>query len=271
MEKSSRRYLEPWFLVEVFCLVNLGFLTLDILLAHSFNEFRKWQEYVPLYFSASSPFVLGIGLILRPRWRAVWADLGYFVGWGAILIGLTGVVLHLDSSFFYERTIRSLTYSAPFIAPLAYSGVGFLLVMNRMVDPESREWAQWALFFVWGGFVGNFGLTLSDHAENGFFYPAEWVGVAASAIAVGFLIVPLLLVRVSRSFLLLCALIMFAESAVGVWGFFLHATGNLHGPSVHMLKKFTFGAAPFAPLLFPNLAALGLIALWQLGRFPAET
>ena len=265
MERSSRRYLEPWFLVEAFCLANLGFLTLDILLAHSFNEFRKWQEYIPLYFSASSPVLLGIGLMMRWRWRAVWTDLGYFVGWGAILVGLTGVVLHLDSSFFYERTIKSLTYSAPFVAPLAYSGVGFLLVMNRMVDTESREWAQWTLFFALGGFVGNFALTLSDHAENGFFYPTEWVGVAASAIAVGFLIVPLLM-RVSRGFLLLCALILLAESAVGVWGFVLHATANLHGPSNHMLKNFTFGAAPFAPLLFPNLSMLGLIALWQLRK-----
>jgi hypothetical protein len=30
------------------------------------------------------------------------------------------------------------------------------------------------------------------------------------------------------------------------------------------LKNFTFGAAPFAPLLFPNLVLLGMIALWRL-------
>lgn len=269
MEGTKRWYFEPWFLVEAFSLVNLGFLTLDILLAHSFNEFRKWQEYVPLYFSASSPVLLGFGLLARPRWRAVWTDLGYFVGWGAILVGLTGVVLHLDSSFFYERTIKSLTYSAPFIAPLAYSGIGFLLVMNRMVDVASREWAEWTLFFALGGFVGNFGLTLSDHAENGFFYPTEWVGVAASAVAVGFLIVPLLM-RVSRGFLWLCAAVLLGEAGVGTWGFFLHATANLHGPSIHMLKNFTFGAAPFAPLLFPNLALLGWIALWRLRQFVSD-
>ena len=61
------------------------------------------------------------------------------VGGSAILIGLTGVVLHLDSSFFYERTIRSLTYSAPFAAPLAYTGLGFLLVLNRMRSQTARS------------------------------------------------------------------------------------------------------------------------------------
>jgi hypothetical protein len=266
---SEAWWAQPWFLVEAFALVNLGFLTLDIYLAHSFNEFRKWPEYVPLNFSAVAPLVLGIGLALRSRYIAVWRVLGYLVGWGAVVMGLTGVVLHLNSLFFYERTLKSLTYSAPFIAPLAYTGLGFLLVMNRMVDWRSREWAEWTLFFALGGFVGNFGLTLSDHAENGFFYTTEWVGVWASAIAVGFLVMPLLL-RVSRGFISLCAAILAAEAGVGVWGFVLHATANLHGPSTHALKNFTFGAAPFAPLLFPNLVLLGMIALWRLWALARE-
>ncbi|HTS38797.1 MAG TPA: hypothetical protein VMH04_24195 [Candidatus Solibacter sp.] len=268
MERSNGWWtkLAPWFLVEAFCLVNLAFLTLDIYLAHSFNQFHKWEEYVPLYFSASAPVVLAIGLALKPRFRGVWTDLGYLVGWGAIVTGLAGVVLHLNSLFFYERTLKSLTYSAPFIAPLAYTGVGFLLVMNRMVDSQSKAWAEWALFFTLGGFAGNFGLTLSDHAENGFFHATEWVGVWASAIAVGFLVTPLLM-HVSKKFIVLCGAILLAEAGVGGWGFLLHATANLHGPSTQLLKNLTFGAAPFAPLLFCNLALLGFIALWRLREF----
>ena len=53
-----------------------------------------------------------------------------------MLVGLSGVIFHLESRFFYERTLRSLTYSAPFAAPLAYTGLGFLLIMNRMVEPR---------------------------------------------------------------------------------------------------------------------------------------
>src|SRR5450755_4526969 len=151
MERNRAWWAEPWFLLEAFCLVNLGFLTLDIYLAHSVNEFRRTAELIPLYFSALAPVVLIVGLALRSRWKAVWVDLGYFVGWAAILVGLTGVILHLDSAFFYERTIKSLTYSAPFAAPLAYTGLGFLLVMNRMVDSESAEWAGWILLFTLGG------------------------------------------------------------------------------------------------------------------------
>jgi hypothetical protein len=73
---------------------------------------------------------------------SVWRDLGHLTGWCAIAIGLIGTVLHLDSHFFYERTIKSLVYAAPFAAPLAYTGLGLLLVMNRMVDRQSGEWPK---------------------------------------------------------------------------------------------------------------------------------
>jgi len=251
--------------VETFVLLNLGFLTVDISLAHSVNEFRRSAEYVPLVFSAVAPLILLVGIVLRKRSIAVWKDLGYFAGWAAILLGLTGVILHLDSSFFYDRTLRSLTYSAPFAAPLAYTGLGFLLLLNRMVDGDSGEWAQWVLFLALGGFVGNFIFSLSDHAGNGFFNPLEWVAVWASAIAVGFLVTPLL-VRVSRQFVALCAGVLVFESLIGVWGFILHAERNLYGPSVHLLANLVWGAPPMAPLLFPNLGVLGMIGLWQLWK-----
>ena len=104
---------------------------------------------------------------------------------------------------------------------------------------------------------------MADHAQNGFYFRLEWVPVAASALAVGFLAVPLIM-RVSRVFLELCAALLLLEAAVGLWGFFLHTGANLHGPSIHAFDNFVYGAPPMAPLLFPNLMLLGMIALWQL-------
>jgi hypothetical protein len=54
------------------------------------------------------------------------------------------------------------------------------------------------------------------------------------------------------------------EAGVGLWGFVLHTEGNLQGPSVHAFDNFVYGARPMAPLLFPNLMVLGIIALWQM-------
>jgi hypothetical protein len=264
MEKAS----EPWWVrpqiwIELFVIANIGFLTFDIYLAHSVNQFRRAPEYVPLYFSASAPVLLVLGLFLRNRWPALWNSIGYLVGGTSVLIGLVGVIFHLQSRFFYDRTILSLTYSAPFAAPLAYTGLGFLLIMNRMVDPKIAEWAKWIQLFTLGGFIGNFIFSLSDHAGNDFFNPLEWAPVIASAIAIGFLTVPLI-AKVSRPFVHLTAVVLLFEAAVGIWGFLLHAMSNLRGPSIHAFDNFVYGAPPLAPLLFPNLVALGLVGLWRL-------
>lgn len=257
-------WASPEILVELFAITNLGFLTFDIYLAHSVNQFRNPAEFIPLIFSASAPLLLILALSVRHRWPAVWKYAGHLVGWAAVLVGLSGVIFHLQSHFFYERTLRSLTYSAPFAAPLAYTGLGFLLLLNRMVDAETLEWAQWVLLLVLGGFVGNFIFSLTDHAENGFFRSLEWVPVIASAFAVGFLVVPLVM-RVLRRYIRLCAAVLLLEGGVGLWGFALHVGANLRGPSIHAFDNFIYGAPPLAPLLFPNLMALGFIALWQLG------
>jgi len=262
-QANDHWWSNPQLWIESFVTLNLGFLTFDIYLAHSVNQFRNPAEYLPLLFSAIAAAMMLTALALRRRWVSVWKDLGYFVGWVSVLIGLTGVIYHLQSRFFYERTLQSLTYSAPFAAPLAYTGLGFLLIMNRMVNAGSVEWGQWLLLFALGGYIGNFVFSLSDHAENGFFYPTEWVAVAGSAIAIGFLVVPFA-TQISLQFIHFCGVILLFEGVVGAWGFVLHAIGNLYGPSIHPFANFIYGAPPMAPLLFPNLAVLGLIGFWHL-------
>jgi len=271
MARTSRWYLDHRLWLEAFVLVNLAFLSLDIYLAHSVNRFRHEAEYVPLYFSAVAPVVLLVGLLARwPGREAIWRDLGYLVGWLAIGIGLVGVVLHLDSRFFHDRTLKSLVYAAPFAAPLAYTGLGLLLIMNRMVDAASAEWPYWVLLMALGGFLGNFVFSLTDHAQNGFFHKTEWIPVVSSAFAVGFLAVPFL-TPVTRKYLWLCAAVLAAQALVGLLGFYLHTAANFRGPSAAWFDNFVYGAPALAPLLFPNLVLLAFIGLWVLrSHLPAR-
>ncbi len=62
--ESSRSPLRIW-LVEWFAAGNLGFLALDVYLAHSVNEFRHPAEWVPVVFSALAPLLLLPGLLRR--------------------------------------------------------------------------------------------------------------------------------------------------------------------------------------------------------------
>ncbi|MGC9199834.1 MAG: hypothetical protein ACP5E5_13010 [Acidobacteriaceae bacterium] len=256
---------DPLLWVELFVTVNLAILAADIYIAHSTNQFRRPAEYIPLYFSIAAPPILAAGIALRWRWHllAPWRDVGYMIGWLAALVGLAGVLYHLESSFFLDRTLKSLTYAAPFAAPLAYTGLGFLLLVNRMVDRHSKDWAQWIILFALGGFFGNFVLSLTDHAGNGFFLKTEWIPVISSAFATGFLIVPLFM-KITRRFLDLCLLVLLIQALVGILGFWFHLRGNLLEPGHSLFEKLVNGAPPLAPLLFPNLVGLALIGLWAL-------
>ena len=253
--------------IEAFVLFNFAGLVADIFLAHSANQFRRQSEYIPLVFSIAAAAALAAVIPLRRRFPAVWRDVGHLVGWLAVVVGLTGVILHLDSQFFYERTLRSLTYAAPFAAPLAYTGLGLLLIANRLVDPDATEWAPWMLLLTLGGFIGNFVFSLTDHAMNGFFNPLEWVPVVSSACAIAVLVVPFL-IAVDGEYLRLSAAVLGLQGVVGVVGFALHAAADFRQPGASLFERIVSGAPPMAPLLFPNLVVLGWIALWVLSRSP---
>ncbi len=264
-DRRMRWAHDPQLWIELFVTTNLAILAADIYIAHSVNHFRKAAEYIPLYFSIGAPVVLAVTIVLRWMWRvlAPWRDIGYLVGWLSVLVGLGGVLYHLESRFFLDRTLKSLTYAAPFAAPLSYTGLGFLLLMNRMVGARTAEWARWVIFLSLGGFFGNFVLSLTDHASNGFFAKTEWIPVISSALATGFLIVPLVL-TVTRRFMDVCLIVMLTQALVGVLGFWFHIQANLVGPGSSLFDRLVNGAPPMAPLLFPNLVGLALIGIWAL-------
>jgi hypothetical protein len=259
--------------VELFVLNNIAFLAVDIGLAHSVNRFAQPAEWVPVGFSLVATAVLLGAMALggvRPATdrpsagaRQLARALGLLVGYGSVAVGVAGLLLHLDSAFFAEQTIKNLVYTAPFAAPLAYAGLGLLLILDRMVNARSLEWARWVVLLALGGFVGNFVLTLADHAQNGFFRPAEWVGVIASAYGVSVL-AAVLFVPENRPVLKLAGAVMIVQVVVGVLGFCYHMEANLRTPGSDLQDKMIYGAPLFAPLLIADMALLAGLALWAL-------
>ena len=254
--------LRAW-LVEIFAVGNLAFLAVDIYLAHLANAFARPAEWIPIVFSVLTPVLLIPTLVTR-RLRTGWGrSAGLVAGAASILVALAGFVLHLESTFFREQSLQNLVYTAPFAAPLAYGGIGLLLVLNRLERVESRDWGRWVVVLALGGFIGNFALSLADHAQNGFFEPIEWIPVVAAAVAVGFLL-PVSAGVTDRVFLQLCVALMAIEAVVGVAGFGLHLSADLTSAATTVREKFVHGAPIFAPLLFPNLALLATLGLWHL-------
>jgi hypothetical protein len=260
--ESDRWYREPAVWLELFVIANQAGLAPDIWLAHQSNHFRKAGEVIPLVFSLIAPPVL-LAALVAWRWRGAaraWRTGGMMVGLSSIAVGVVGLVWHLDSRFFVELTLESLVYTAPFAAPLAYTALGLMLLLNRMVASRDASWSDWVLVMAVGGFVGNFVFSLADHAQNGFFHATEWIPVAASAYAVAFLSMPLLM-RVRQSYRDVCAVVLAAQVAVGVLGFGYHVMADLHGPSSQIIENFVYGTPSLAPLLFVDLSLLAALAL----------
>ena len=121
------------------------------------------------------------------------------------------------------------------------------------------------IFLALGGFLGNFVLSLTDHAQNGFFDSREWIAVIAAAFAVGGLLAALVDYG-NRAYLWLCQCLMLVEIVVGFLGWYYHIRAILRSPMSSLWDKLLYSAPVFAPLLFANLAILGMLGLWGLLR-----
>jgi hypothetical protein len=252
--------LRRW-VVQAFVTGNLAFLAVDIWFAHSMNAFHHWAEWIPFGFSLLAPLLLLPGITSGDPSTARGRRLGMLTGACSILVGIAGLVWHLHGTFFITQTLHNLVYTAPFAAPLSYTGLGLLLILNRLESPGAIAYGQWVMLMAAGGFAGNFALTLADHAQNGFFHTSEWIAVAAAAVGVSFLLVNCR-ARCSRFDLLVCAWVMALQVLVGLLGAGLHIGAILKGPSSSMLDNAIHTAPLFAPMLFADLAILGALGLW---------
>jgi len=256
-------YRDRVLLIELFVISNMAFLGFDIYIAHSATVHSLWQEWIPIFFSIFATIALVYKFSFKDSGlNPTRHTTGLIVGWLSIIVGITGMILHLESQLFQEFSIKSLVYTAPFVAPLSFTGVGLLLLMNRMVKPGTSDWSKWVIFLSLGGFFGNFILALCDHAQNGFFSMSEWIPVLASALAVGFLAVTLFAIT-TIAFLKLCMYIMLFQIVVGFTGVFFHLAADQFISTRSLMDSLAYGPPVFAPLLLPNLAMLALIGYWD--------
>ena len=256
--------------IEIFVASNLAFLVLDIYVAHSVNSFHHWTEWIPFYFALTGAALLFWGMVSSKSLKAGnLRTIGFIVGSCSIIVGIAGLILHLESNFFQALTLKALIYSAPFIAPLAFTGLGFLLILNRMVDHSTTVWGKWLAFFALGGFAGNFVLSLADHAQNGFFYITEWIPVVSSALAFGFLLT-LIIQPLNNPLKKYGVAIILLQIIVGLLGAAFHIRPLFGEVSDDIFSQVIFGAPVFAPFLFVDIAVLSAIALWDLHRKSAS-
>ncbi len=255
-------------LLDLYILVNLTFLGLDVFIAHSINAFASPAEWIPFYFSLAAALLMTPIMFSKNPYYRKWCRLS--IGGLAIAVGITGMLLHLSSGFFTALTLKSLVYAAPFVAPLAYTGIGMLLITNQIIPDTERHWAEWITFLAGAGWCGNFLLSAIDHAQNGFFVPTEWIPVITSALAVGYLLTHDW--KTNQTAASTYGIAIFTLNFfVGITGSLFHLIADLQIPATRQIDRFLYGAPLLAPLLFPNLSLLAILGIWKISNRPTES
>ena len=107
--------------------------------------------------------------------------------------------------------------------------------MSKTRQGLVEEWAKWVLFFAMGGFAGDFVLSLTDHAINGFFHRSEWIPVVSSALATGSFLVSFWAIPDAATPSSVAILVL--QVIVGSAGFLLHVRADFDGPSQRLLEQ----------------------------------
>lgn len=269
-------------IMMVLVAINLIFLSIDILLAHGMNGNLNANEWIPIWFGIGAGVFLLVAGAISLRQRTLAILLSFIVFAASIVVGLVGAYFHVQRAippnlFESEPLIVLLIFAPPIVGPLTYSLLGVLGVIasvyeeplhsGRMVIPGVAAWpvpfSKTQQYCIWVG-LGILATLLSSVLDHGRFnFENLWVwlptiiGVFATvaAIAYGMTQEP------NRMDVIVYVSSMVALLLVGVIGFVLHVEADLGTRNTIVIERFLRGAPFMAPLLFADMAALGLVAI----------
>ncbi len=262
---------------------NEFMLAVEIYLAHSISGTIVPYEWIPIIFGVVAGVILGFaGMVaLRNRLLAMWISIPTFLA--SITVGLLGAYFHVSRAVLAgapagQQTSISLTiWAPPVLAPLTFALVGVLglsaiwveqpvdsgtLVFfggRRMQLPYSKT--RGYFFWVSMAMLATLISSVLDHARTNFSNPWLWVPTAAGILGV---IVSLgigMVDKPSKGDIRVYFVSMVLVIIVAVTGAVLHALNNLSVNDSIVAERFIRGAPILAPLLFADIASLGIVVL----------
>ncbi len=263
--------------------INEIFLGVDIYLAHSISGTIVPNEWIPIIFGPVAGILLLVAGLVALRNRPLAVALAMIVFIASIAVGFLGAYFHIVRAILpyappgQRVNIDLLVWAPPILGPLTFSLVGVLGISAAWVEdpPDSGILQLWgnrrlhlpysktrAYFFLVGmGALATVISSVLDHTRTGFENPWLWlptaVGIFATVVAVSLGA----LKRPHRGDILVytgAMLLMVVVALIGTW---LHISFNLTSEGVIVGERFLRGAPFMAPLLFADIAGLGLVAL----------
>ncbi len=264
--------------------VNELFMGLDTYTAHILNGTIRWNEWIPVIFGTTAAVLLLLAGFLARRRRQTANIIATVVFVASIIVGLLGTYFHISRGgmlfhgpIFERIRISFLIWAPPAAAPLAFVLVGILGISAAWVEdpagsgrlrlsskrslqmPFSKTQAYfWMVCF--GILITLVSATL-DHARTGFLNPWLWLPLFVPIFAGVVSFVIGLKQKPDTGEVWAYFIAMILMGVAGAIGFFLHLNENLTSTNWMVLERYLRGAPFLAPLLYANMAAMGLIVL----------
>lgn len=263
--------------------INLMFLGLDTYLAHVLNGTIRPREYIPILFGPTAGILLLVAGLIATKWRGRASALATLVFIASIVIGVLGAYFHIlrgslpSAPSGQQLTVGLLIWAPPILAPFAFAGVGVLgisaawvesppgsghlkLPLGRQISmPFSKTRAYFMLVSL--GILVALISSVLDHARDDWASPWFWLPTAAGVFGVVAAAGMGILERPNRNDLYTYLAAMLLLILVGTLGAYLHIRADLTSQSTIVTERFLRGAPFLAPMLFANMALVGLATL----------
>ncbi|TGE33589.1 hypothetical protein [Desulfosporosinus sp. Sb-LF] len=245
------------FLLLGFMGLNFLLTGVDVLMAHSQNDFFRW-ELIPLIYSPLAVLAIIAQLVFKPN-DAV-KRMFQTVMWIGVIVGVAGTFFHLtgNATSSRESLHHLLIEGSPIAAPIAFAGISSYALASQHYQGTARR--SKLLILVGLGFLGAVVAAFLDHARLGFEPIYTLIPLVTGTLAtVSCFYMAYGQGNQTETYIYLSILTL--NMLVGLLGFGFHVLGDLAGTQTIILARFLYRNPLLGPLLFCNLALLGALSL----------
>lgn len=266
----------------LFVALNELIMGLETYLAHVMNGTIRFNEWIPIVCGPLFAMMLVISFINAKRKTQLALGLTTLALLGSMIVGLLGTYFHV------LRAIRPLAASgdrlslgllvwgAPAFAPPTFVLVGVLgcvalantdgqkqggaygqVLIRRL--PLSKDKIYFALASL-GVLIATVS-SLFDHLRGGFENPWLWVPTLSGLLGMVTALVLAMVKQPHRGDLTIYTGVMGLLLGVGPLGLLFHILHDLGPGGSITIERFLRGAPVLAPMVFANMALMGLIVL----------
>ena len=274
--------IERSVVLYLFVAANFFFLTIEIALSHAVTGFQNRLTLIPMISGpAGSLAALYFAFVRKPGKLAYLIYIAAMLAQGAV--GVMGAALHWYSALAPESRALSwqfIIFSAPVLAPLAYSGVACVGLAALLPEqPPSRFRVPGIAaggvrsktrVLLWLVALGLLAATLSalfDHARGNYIV-YEWIPVGAGVFATIVVAYHALAHSQSVEDVATLVITLVGLAIIGVLGFGFHLGADVTERGHISWQRLLTFAPPLVPLIFTNLSVLAAIS--SLEPAPAE-